>query len=133
MRKCKYCEDTFDKVSNVKNHTLNHFKEEISSKLFSQIAPQSPFSCPLCSLQQRDKIGILRHYAFSHKIILEFCNEEDLRGVDADAPNNEQSQPMQQMMPPAAPPAQQPKMISVAPMTPGGPQREFLKLREDDW
>merc|ERR1719481_1140946 len=33
-------------------------------------------------------------------------------------------------MPPAAPPAQQPKMISVAPMTPGGPQREFLKLGE---
>ena len=84
-RRCKFCDQIEEKRGNMKNHTLNHFKE----KLYSIIRPVSlvaPFPCPICEdgKEHRDKITFLRHYAFSHKKIYEFCSDEDLVGVEMD-------------------------------------------------
>ena len=74
---CNLCEESFDKVSNLKNHVVNHFKAEMLRDLPSS----KPYNCPLCSnAPVRDKITLLRHYAFSHKKIFDYCNPEDLQG-----------------------------------------------------
>ena len=38
---------------------------------------QKPFLCPICQNPSRDKITLLRHYAFGHKKVFEICNEGD--------------------------------------------------------
>ena len=82
-RKCKYCEQIETKRHNMKNHTLNHFKD----KFYPVLPPLSlvkPFPCPVCGHESRDKVTMLRHYAFAEKKIFEFdfCTEEDLLGVE---------------------------------------------------
>ncbi len=68
--KCNFCDGVFDKQSNLKNHVVNHFKDQ----LLRNLPPMKPFSCPECDAPpSRDKITLLRHYAFTHKKIFEFC------------------------------------------------------------
>ena len=59
---CRFCDYKADKASNIKNHTLNHFKDQ----LFPMLPSCVPFICPDCSNPHRDKITLLRHFAFSH-------------------------------------------------------------------
>ena len=77
LRKCTFCSNQYDKTSNMKNHTLNHFLEKIKSFL----PKNKPFQCPTCGLVQRDIITLARHYAFTHKNVYDYCSEEELRGV----------------------------------------------------
>ena len=77
LRKCTFCSNQYDKTSNMKNHTLNHFLEKIKSFL----PKNKPFQCPTCGLVQRDIITLARHYAFTHKNVYNYCSEEELRGV----------------------------------------------------
>lgn len=85
-RKCKYCDQMEEKRGNMKNHTLNHYKE----KLCNILPPSSlitPFACPICKQEHRDKVTFLRHFGFAEKKIFEFCTEEDLLGEAIDSDN----------------------------------------------
>merc|ERR1712223_2311517 len=77
LRKCTFCSNQYDKTSNMKNHTLNHFMAKIKSFL----PKNKPFKCPTCGLVQRDIITLCRHYAFTHKNVYDYCSEEELRGI----------------------------------------------------
>ena len=77
LRKCTFCSNQYDKTSNMKNHTLNHFLEKIKAFL----PKNKPFQCPTCGLVQRDIITLARHYAFTHKNVYDYCSEEELRGI----------------------------------------------------
>ena len=77
LRKCTFCSNMYDKTSNMKNHTLNHFLEKIKAFL----PKNKPFQCPTCGLIQRDIITLARHYAFTHKNVYNYCSEEELRGT----------------------------------------------------
>ena len=93
-RRCRYCDKIEIKRENMKNHSLNHFKE----KLNSIIPPESlvtPFPCPFfpeCHdpkdssrpKEHRDKVTFQRHFAFQHRKIYELCSYEDLMGEDID-------------------------------------------------
>ena len=73
--RCRFCENGFDKASNLKNHVLNHFKEQMLLKLPSCL----PFLCPECTKPSRDKITLLRHYSFGHSKVFEIAAEEDFK------------------------------------------------------
>ena len=77
---CKFCDESFEKSSNLKNHVLNHFK----TKILEDLPSSKPFICPTCQAPSRDKITLLRHYAFSHRIIYDHCSEADLQGRPSD-------------------------------------------------
>jgi len=74
--KCNFCEETFDKASNCKNHSLNHFKDE----LLEDLPKSKPYICPECNSLKRDKITLMRHYACTHKKISRYCSDADLLG-----------------------------------------------------
>lgn len=73
---CLLCPETFDKAQNLKNHVANHYKAE----LFAQLPEKKPFSCPDCYATSRDRITLMRHYAFTHKKIFLLCQPEELTG-----------------------------------------------------
>ena len=78
IRQCTLCEKTYDKLSNLKNHFVNHFKEQ----LFARLPANEPYNCPLCKASRnvRDKITLMRHYAYTHGVIYEYCSAEDVNG-----------------------------------------------------
>ena len=86
LRKCTFCSNQYDKTSNMKNHTLNHFLEKIKAYL----PKNKPFQCPTCGLVQRDIITLARHYAFTHKNVYNYCSEEELRGVPMGKKSNDE-------------------------------------------
>ena len=55
--KCQFCDYGAEKLSNLKNHTLNHFKD----LLFPLLPKSIPFLCPQCNAPHRDKITLLRY------------------------------------------------------------------------
>ena len=68
---CRFCDYTGEKAANIKNHTLNHFKDQ----LFPMLPSCVPFLCPECNNPHRDKISLLRHFAFSHnKVNTALCS-----------------------------------------------------------
>ena len=72
---CRICENKYDKPSNLKNHVLNHFKDQLLLDLPTSL----PFTCPECKNIYRDKITLLRHYAFGHRKVFDFATEEDFK------------------------------------------------------
>merc|ERR1712008_158897 len=64
--KCRFCISGHENALGLKNHVLNHFKDQLNKHLPSC----APFLCPECKNPNRDKITILRHYAFGHKKVL---------------------------------------------------------------
>ena len=78
IRQCTLCEKTYDKLSNLKNHFVNHFKDQ----LFARLPAHEPYNCPECksSRNVRDKITLMRHYAYTHGVIYEYCTAEDING-----------------------------------------------------
>ena len=77
---CFFCSESFDKPGNLKNHVVNHFKDELLSGLPSA----KPFNCPDCGNLSRDKITLLRHYAFTHRHLYEHCTEIEAAGKRPD-------------------------------------------------
>ena len=72
---CRFCEDGFDKTGNLRNHVLNHFKPQI----YPELPAEKPFICPECTAVSRDKVTLLRHYAWSHRKVYEMAAEEDFK------------------------------------------------------
>ncbi len=59
---CLKCDAMCKDLSHLKNHLLSHFYPE-----FYALLPSSkPFPCPICEKEFRDRISLLRHYAFAH-------------------------------------------------------------------
>ena len=73
---CTNCSEVFETRQLLKNHFINHFKEQLGQSL----PKTKPFKCPECLKDSRDKVTLLRHYAYTHKKILDFCSESDLMG-----------------------------------------------------
>ena len=87
IRQCTLCDKTYDKLSNLKNHFVNHFKEQ----LFARLPANEPYNCPACksSRNVRDKITLMRHYAYTHGVIYEYCTAEDINGKIIDTNHSE--------------------------------------------
>ena len=81
---CILCDYSCDKHANLKNHVLNHFKDQLCEKLPSS----KPYSCPECKSSSRDKVTLMRHYAFTHSKIFLFCTPEQLKGRRTEAANS---------------------------------------------
>ena len=89
VRACTFCGKKYDKLSNMKNHVVNHFKQQ----LFARLPSHEPYNCPECksSRNVRDKITLMRHYAYTHGIIYEYCSDADIQGKILNSDNSEQS------------------------------------------
>ena len=87
IRQCTLCDKTYDKLSNLKNHFVNHFKEQ----LFARLPEYEPYNCPLCKASRnvRDKITLMRHYAYTHGVIYEYCTAEEVNGKIIPEDNSE--------------------------------------------
>ena len=72
---CRFCDESYEKPANLKNHVLNHFKE----KLLPFIPMVKPFHCPDCNQVSRDRTSLLRHFAFTHKAFLKIATEDDFK------------------------------------------------------
>ena len=63
-----------------KNHFLSHHYDK-----FATVLPNvAPYNCPVCPASDiRDKITLIRHYAFTHKKLSEALNitEEKLKEI----------------------------------------------------
>ena len=75
-RKCNFCDNICTQLSQMVNHTLSHFTEDISKEL----PTSEPFTCPTCSAEYKEKATLIRHLAFTHRNVLEHCKEEELKG-----------------------------------------------------
>ena len=59
---CFKCNAVCKDNANLKNHILSHYY-----RAFDPFIPQKkPFECPVCEKPNRDKITLIRHYAFGH-------------------------------------------------------------------
>ena len=84
-RQCVLCPKILDTRPRMREHVLNHYKQQ----LLLSLPRKHPFTCPVCNSHKRDKITLLRHYAFTHKYIHEFSNDQELLGKlvsEADTP-----------------------------------------------
>ena len=75
---CPKCGQVCKDNSNLKNHVLSHYYQ-----VFYDVLPDcKPFSCPLCGNPSRDRITMVRHYAFTHKKLFEMTDitPEDIAG-----------------------------------------------------
>ena len=65
---CFKCGLPCKSLAHRKNHILSHFYSAFHSVLPSS----NPFVCPQCGQISRDRITLIRHFAFSHKKMYEF-------------------------------------------------------------
>jgi len=75
---CPKCGQVCKDNSNLKNHVLSHYYQ-----VFYDVLPDcKPFACPLCGNPSRDRITMVRHYAFTHKKLFEMTDitPEDIAG-----------------------------------------------------
>ena len=75
-RECVICHQILDTRPKMREHVLNHYK----SQLLLSLPRKRPFTCPECNSDSRDKITLLRHYAFTHRHIYEYSNDQELLG-----------------------------------------------------
>lgn len=71
---CYNCGKECKSKSDLKHHVLSHFYSDFYAKLPSS----KPFSCPVCASVTRDRISLVRHYAFVHEEIYKYCSKEQL-------------------------------------------------------
>merc|ERR1711892_511816 len=78
--KCYNCGLDSKSKGDLKNHVLSHYYAD-----FYAILPASkPFTCPTCSMESRDRISLVRHFAFTHKEIYKYCSHEQLTNSPGD-------------------------------------------------
>ena len=75
VHQCRVCQEIKSNASNLRNHALNHFKEP----LLKLLPTSKPFKCPICNNPNRDQTTLLRHFAFSHKMVFEYATEDDFK------------------------------------------------------
>merc|ERR1719239_1209376 len=64
---CFKCGQVCKDNSNLRNHVLSHYY-----RIFDPLIPQTkPFPCPECDKPSRDKITMIRHFAFTHGKLFE--------------------------------------------------------------
>merc|ERR1719266_2983907 len=64
---CFKCGQVCKDNSNLRNHVLSHYY-----RIFDPLIPQvKPFPCPECEKPSRDKITMIRHFAFTHGKLFE--------------------------------------------------------------
>merc|ERR1712130_748127 len=64
---CFKCGQVCKDNSNLRNHVLSHYY-----RIFDPLIPQAkPFPCPECEKPSRDKITMIRHFAFTHGKLFE--------------------------------------------------------------
>jgi len=76
---CFKCGQVCKDNSNLKNHVLSHYYQ-----VFYDVLPDSrPFECPLCDKPNRDRITLVRHYAFTHNKFFEMTDvtSDDIAGM----------------------------------------------------
>jgi hypothetical protein len=67
---CYNCGKDCKNRAELKHHVLSHFYPEF----YAVLPSGKPFSCPVCSNVSRDRISLVRHYAFVHEVsICPFC------------------------------------------------------------
>ena len=67
---CFKCGQICKDNSNLKNHVLSHYYQ-----VFYEVLPDSkPYPCPDCGNTSRDRITLVRHYAFTHKKLFEMTD-----------------------------------------------------------
>merc|ERR1719362_520250 len=67
---CFKCGQVCKDNSNLKNHILSHYYQ-----VFYDVLPDSkPYPCPICESTSRDRITLVRHYAFTHKKFFEMTD-----------------------------------------------------------
>ena len=78
-RQCVLCPMVRNTRQKMREHVLNHYKPQ----LLLSLPRRQPFRCPECNSKNRDKITLLRHYAFhiTHKHIYKFSNDRELLGI----------------------------------------------------
>ena len=65
---CFKCGLPCKSLAHRKNHILSHYYSA-----FHKVLPNSsPFACPQCTQISRDRITLIRHFAFAHKKMYEF-------------------------------------------------------------
>ena len=73
---CYNCGVECKSRSDLKNHVLSHFYPDF----YSLLPASKPFTCPTCSLESRDRISLVRHFAFSHKVTC-FITWKNIYGI----------------------------------------------------
>jgi len=67
---CPKCDQICKDNANLKNHVLSHYYQD-----FYRVTPdQKPFACPTCGKENRDRITMIRHFAFSHNMLYELTD-----------------------------------------------------------
>ena len=61
---CYNCGKDCKNRAELKHHVLSHFYPEFYARLPSS----KPFSCPVCANVSRDRISLVRHFAFVHEV-----------------------------------------------------------------
>jgi len=76
---CHKCGKVFNNKRSMCSHVVSHYYD----LLFKVLPNSKPFPCPSCGKVHRDRIGLARHYAFTHRKIFEMTDTtpEDLPGI----------------------------------------------------
>ena len=61
---CYKCGKDCKSKIELKHHVLSHFYPEF----YAQLPSSKPFSCPICNSVSRDRITLVRHFAFVHEV-----------------------------------------------------------------
>ena len=67
---CFKCFKEFQDATNYKNHVLSHYYH----CFYDDLPSKKPFRCPLCDYDSRDRITLIRHYAWTHKMFHEMTD-----------------------------------------------------------
>ena len=76
---CFKCDQVCKDNYNLRNHILSHYYQ-----VFYKVLPDSkPYPCPKCDRHSRDRITLVRHFAFAHKKLFEMTDvtQEHLGGA----------------------------------------------------
>ena len=76
---CFKCGQVCKDNANLKNHVLSHYYQ-----VFYDVLPDSkPYECTICDKPNRDRITLVRHFAFSHNKFFEMTDvtADDLGGM----------------------------------------------------
>jgi len=77
--KCPKCGKGFNNTRSLYAHVLTHYYQ----LFFKVLSNRKPYPCPICGKVNRDRITLVRHYAFTHRKIFELTDltPEDLPGI----------------------------------------------------
>ena len=69
---CLFCGEVCKDNNNLKNHVLSHFYQYF----YKFLPDKKPFECPKCNELKRDRITLIRHFAFKHKMFMKITGQD---------------------------------------------------------